>query len=108
MKISEIPSHSIVQQENPTPDRSHLREFCSHFSHWCNFKVLLGTCSTWFLLDVAFYGLSLNQSIVLSAIGFAPESTATPWQTLWKQAIGNLIISLLGALPGILCYSIYC
>ena len=84
-----------------TNDRHHLKEFFSYFSHWCNFKILLGTCSTWFLLDIAFYGLSLNQSIVLSAIGFAPDSaTTSPWEVLWKQAIGNLIIVLLGSIPG--------
>lgn len=57
----------------------------------------------WHLLDIAFYGLSLNQSIVLSAIGFAPDPKITSaWETLWKQGIGNLIITLLGSLPG--CY----
>jgi PHS family inorganic phosphate transporter-like MFS transporter len=94
-------SNSIPHQDDAPKDRKHLKEFCSYFSHWCNFKVLLGTCSTWFLLDIAFYGLSLNQSVVLSAIGFAPDSATTlPWETLWKQAIGNLIITLLGSIPG--------
>ena len=92
---------SVALLDKPSVTRNHFKEFCSYFSHWCNFKVLLGTCSTWFLLDVAFYGLSLNQSVVLSAIGFAPDSTTTsPWEVLWKQAIGNLIITLLGSLPG--------
>jgi len=92
-------SNSANQTEKSSNKRHHFKEFCAHFSHWRNFKVLLGTCSTWFLLDVAFYGLSLNQSVVLSAIGFAPTNT-TPWETLWKQAIGNFIIILLGSLPG--------
>jgi PHS family inorganic phosphate transporter-like MFS transporter len=92
---------NITEQAQKPNERHHLKEFLSHFSHWCNFKVLLGTCSTWFLLDIAFYGLSLNQSIVLSAIDFAPDSETTPrWETLWKQALGNLIIILLGSLPG--------
>ncbi len=92
---------SDVAYEKPADNRRHLRDFWTYFAQWSNFKVLLGTCSTWFLLDIAFYGLSLNQSIVLSAIGFAPDATTTsPWQTLWKQAIGNLIITLLGSLPG--------
>jgi MFS family permease len=94
-------SDSILHGDDKAKNRKHLKEFCSYFSHWCNFKVLLGTCSTWFLLDIAFYGLSLNQSVVLSAIGFAPDSATTPpWETLWKQAIGNLIITLLGSIPG--------
>ncbi|CAF0766618.1 unnamed protein product [Adineta steineri] len=95
------PTGSTISTVKLTKKRSHLKEFISYFSHWKNFKVLLGTCSAWFLLDIAFYGISLNQSIVLSAIGFAPNSATTqPWETLWKQAIGNLIISLLGAIPG--------
>jgi MFS family permease len=94
-------STPLIPKVEASNNRSHLREFCSHFSHWCNMKVLIGTCSTWFLLDIAFYGLSLNQSVVLSAIGFAPDPETTPaWETLWKQAIGNLIITLLGSLPG--------
>lgn len=32
-------------------------------------------------------------------MGFAPEDLA-PWDTLFKQALGNLILSVLGALPG--------
>jgi phosphate:H+ symporter len=95
------PTGSNAHLDTSVSKRSHLKEFCSYFSHWCNLKVLIGTCSTWFLLDIAFYGLSLNQSVVLSAIGFAPDSTTTPpWETLWKQAIGNLIITVLGAIPG--------
>ena len=95
------PSDPLIQKDNSSNTRRHLREFLSYFSQWNNFKTLLGTCLTWFLLDIAFYGLSLNQSVVLSAIGFAPNSAKTsPWETLWKQAIGNLIIILLGSLPG--------
>ena len=95
------PSNPTIRQAQPSKNRGHLKEFFSYFSHWHNFKILLGTCSTWFLLDIAFYGLSLNQSVVLSAIDFAPDSATTPpWETLWKQAIGNLIITLLGSLPG--------
>jgi PHS family inorganic phosphate transporter-like MFS transporter len=94
-------SNSINQKQKLSKNRNHFKEFRAYFSHWRNFKVLLGTCSTWFLLDIAFYGLSLNQSVVLSAIGFAPDTATTaPWETLWKQAIGNLIIILLGSLPG--------
>ncbi|CAF3389617.1 unnamed protein product [Rotaria sp. Silwood2] len=96
-----VPRESMTHTKKLADDRHHFRDFRIYFSQWCNLKVLIGTCSTWFLLDIAFYGLSLNQSIVISAIGFAPDTTKTsPWETLFKQAIGNLIISLLGAIPG--------
>ncbi len=92
---------NVIEQDQVPNERHHFKEFLAYFSQWRNMKVLIGTCSTWFLLDIAFYGLSLNQSIVLSAIGFAPDSSTTPpWETLWKQAIGNLIIVLLGSIPG--------
>lgn len=94
-------SNEFIQQSQLIHHRSHIKEFLTYFSSWHHFKVLLGTCSTWFLLDIAFYGLSLNQSIVLSAIGFAADTDKTsPWETLWKQGLGNLIIILLGSLPG--------
>ncbi|CAF1207793.1 unnamed protein product [Rotaria sordida] len=96
-----ISRESMVETTKVVEDRHHFRDFRIYFSRWRNLKVLIGTCSTWFLLDIAFYGLSLNQSIVISAIGFAPDTTKTsPWETLYKQALGNLIISLLGAIPG--------
>ena len=94
-------TESVNLPEKPAEERHHTRDFLTYFSQWHTLKVLIGTCSTWFLLDIAFYGLSLNQSIVLSAIGFAPDAaTTSPWETLWKQAIGNLIITLLGSIPG--------
>ncbi|CAM0136340.1 unnamed protein product [Umbelopsis sp. WA50703] len=75
------------------------RDFRAYFSKWTNLKVLLGTSLAWFLMDIAFYGTNLNQSIILSQIGFAPKGL-DPWDTLFKQALGNLILSVLGALPG--------
>lgn len=40
--------------------------------------------------DIAYYGVNLNQSVVLTRIGYAKG--ATPWQTLYNTAIGNLIV----------------
>lgn len=40
--------------------------------------------------DIAFYGINLNQSVVLTKIGFAKG--ATPWETLYKTAVGNIIV----------------
>ncbi|ORY93069.1 phosphate transporter [Syncephalastrum racemosum] len=71
----------------------------SHFAKWKNLKVLLGCSLCWFFMDIAFYGTNLNQAIILSLMGFAPRG-AGAWDTLFKQALGNLILSLLGALPG--------
>lgn len=40
--------------------------------------------------DVAYYGINLNQSIVLTKIGYAKGPDA--WTTLWNIAVGNIII----------------
>ncbi|KAG0053873.1 Inorganic phosphate transporter pho84 [Gryganskiella cystojenkinii] len=78
--------------------RSHNRAFAVYFSHWANVKVLIGTSMTWFLLDIAFYGISLNQSYVLNAMGFVGNGTV--YDNLWRTTVGNLIVSLLGFVPG--------
>jgi PHS family inorganic phosphate transporter-like MFS transporter len=51
-----------------------------------------------FFLDLAFYGLGLNNSTVLSAIGFA--GGATIYEVLLHNAIGNLILVCAGSIPG--------
>ncbi|KAG0275194.1 Inorganic phosphate transporter pho84 [Linnemannia exigua] len=70
----------------------------AYFSRWENLKVLIGTSSTWFLLDIAFYGVSLNQSYVLNAMGFVGDGTV--YDNLWRTTLGNLTVSLLGFVPG--------
>ncbi|KAH8556871.1 major facilitator superfamily domain-containing protein [Umbelopsis sp. PMI_123] len=93
-------SDELVQQMTRVDksERNHFAEFRAYFSQWKNFKVLFGTASTWFLLDIAFYGLGLNNTIILNAIGFS--SKPTPWETLWNNAVGQVIISALGSVPG--------
>ncbi len=49
----------------------------------------------WFLLDIAFYGLGLNQSIVLTELGFVSKS-GSAYEKLFMMAVGNVIISLMG------------
>ncbi|KAF8574012.1 MFS general substrate transporter [Ramaria rubella] len=74
-------------------------QFIEYFSEWRHARILLGTCGCWFLLDIAFYGINLNQSVVLQQIGFGGK-TGTPWHKLWETALGNLIITALGFVPG--------
>lgn len=73
-----------------------FREFRYYFGQWKNLKVLLGCSLSWFALDVAFYGINLNQSVVLQAIGYAPTN-APAYDTLMSLASGNLMIALMGA-----------
>ncbi|KAK9760958.1 hypothetical protein K7432_014514 [Basidiobolus ranarum] len=73
--------------------------FTEYFGQWKNLKILLGTSLSWFFLDIAFYGLSLNQSYILQAIGYSSKGLS-PYDALWSEAVGNLIISLMGTVPG--------
>lgn len=52
------------------------------------------------MLDIlSFYGINLNQNVVLQQIGF-DGSSGTPWEKLFKISTGNLIITALGFVPG--------
>ena len=83
--------------------------FVTYFSKWENGKVLLGTAWSWFALDIAFYGLGLNSSIILTTIGFGSASKAkaatlghqrTVYENLHNVSVGNLILSAAGLIPG--------
>lgn len=73
-------------------------EFWNHFKQWRYGKILLGTAGSWFLIDIAFWGLGLNNSIILKAIGFAGSSNV--YHSLYNTAVGNLILSVAGNIPG--------
>ncbi|KAG0213253.1 Inorganic phosphate transporter pho84 [Mortierella sp. GBA30] len=83
---------------NAKANRNHNRAFREYFSRWENLKILIGTSVTWFLLDIAFYGISLNQSYVLNAMGFV--GNGTPFDNLWRTTLGNLTVACLGFVPG--------
>jgi MFS transporter, PHS family, inorganic phosphate transporter len=51
------------------------------------------------LILCRFYGINLNQNVVLQQIGFA-GTTGTAWQKLYNIATGNIIITALGFVPG--------
>ncbi|CAG8589778.1 558_t:CDS:2 [Racocetra fulgida] len=76
-----------------------VSDFFRYFGKWENGKVLFGTAFTWFALDVAFYGIGLNNNIILGNIGFLGDGR-DPYETLFKASVGNIIIALLGTVPG--------
>ncbi|KAJ5748743.1 uncharacterized protein N7511_010439 [Penicillium nucicola] len=73
-------------------------DFRDYFREVRHAKVLFATAASWFLFDIAYYGINLNQSIILARIGYAKGST--PWQTLYNTAVGNIIVQAAGYLPG--------
>ncbi|KAG0140366.1 hypothetical protein CROQUDRAFT_691071 [Cronartium quercuum f. sp. fusiforme G11] len=80
------------------------RAFWNHYGQWNNFKVLFGCAWSWFALDLAFYGLGLNSSIVLTAIGFGQSLEGTVndriYQSLVNVSVGNIVLSIAGLIPG--------
>lgn len=77
------------------------KDFFSFYGKWRNGKILLGTAGSWFLLDVAFYGLGLNSSTVLTAIGYGTGPNV--YVILYNLAAGNCILVCAGAIPGYWC-----
>ncbi|KAH8976650.1 hypothetical protein EDB86DRAFT_3184215 [Lactarius hatsudake] len=61
------PDAAVQRIQAPKANR---RDFLEHPGKWENFKVLFGAAYSWFALGIAFYGLGLNSSIALTAIGF--------------------------------------
>ncbi|PNY24620.1 Repressible high-affinity phosphate permease, partial [Tolypocladium capitatum] len=70
----------------------------AYFGAWRNLKVLTGTTMSWFFLNVAFHGLSLNSTVLLRAIGFT--SGRTLYDKLYNHAVGMIVISCAGSIPG--------
>ncbi|KIM60389.1 hypothetical protein SCLCIDRAFT_1216846 [Scleroderma citrinum Foug A] len=97
VKVSSSSDRSY--EEDKPKEKAHFREFIEYFSEWRHAKVLIGTCVCWFLLDIAFYGINLNQNVVLQEIGYAGK-TGTAWEKLFKISTGNIIITVLGFVPG--------
>ncbi|PSS02264.1 major facilitator superfamily domain-containing protein [Coniella lustricola] len=76
------------------------RDLRAYFGQWTHLRVLLGTTLSWFFLDLAFYGLGLNNALILSAIGYS--SGATLFKQLYNTAVGTIILAVAGSLPGYL------
>ncbi|EAU31070.1 inorganic phosphate transporter PHO84 [Aspergillus terreus NIH2624] len=94
----EMRRQHVLQSHTGDRPKASWADFWRHYSQWKNGKVLLGTAGSWFFLDVAFYGLGLNNSIILSAIGWSGGKNV--YEVFYKNAVGNLILICAGAIPG--------
>ncbi|KAI3949781.1 hypothetical protein MKW92_039971 [Papaver armeniacum] len=62
---------------------------------------LLGTTSTWFLLDIAFYSQNLFQKDIFTAIGWIPPAkTMSAAEEVFKIARAQTLIALCSTVPG--------
>ncbi|KAG5985429.1 hypothetical protein E4U55_002350 [Claviceps digitariae] len=91
-------SRSKVSDNSLDLPKASWSDVFAYFGEWGNLKVLIGTTMSWFFLDLAFYGLGLNQSIVLHAIGYGHGSNM--YNKLWNNAVGTIILTAAGSLPG--------
>lgn len=90
---------SIQAEVAEVKKKAHIHEFLSYMSEWRHAKLLIGTSLSWFLVDIAFYGINLNTSVVLQQIGFDGAGN-NAWHKIFRVATGNLIITALGFVPG--------
>jgi MFS transporter, PHS family, inorganic phosphate transporter len=91
-------SKQISSSELSQP-RASWADFFEYFGNWKNGSLLFATMASWFFLDLAFYGLGLNNTIVLEAIGYS-SNQGTIYRSLFNTAVGNLILVCAGSLPG--------
>ncbi|XP_050223278.1 inorganic phosphate transporter 1-4-like [Mercurialis annua] len=62
---------------------------------------LLGTTTTWFLLDIAFYSQNLFQKDIFTAIGWIPAAKSmNAVQEVYKIARAQTLIALCSTVPG--------
>ncbi|URD95843.1 phosphate transporter [Musa troglodytarum] len=62
---------------------------------------LVGTTTTWFLLDIAFYSQNLFQKDIFSAIGWIPKpATMNAIEEVFRIARAQTLIALCGTVPG--------
>ncbi|KAF8147922.1 inorganic phosphate transporter [Mycena galopus ATCC 62051] len=88
--------NGITQRANGP--RATISDFSSFFGRRDNLLMLFGTAYSWFAIDVAFYTLSLNSSIIFEAINFGGSTNV--YDSLYNICKGNLILALAGLIPG--------
>lgn len=97
-KVADVEAAIDEEAQNIAPPKASKKDFFSHFSQWKYGKILIGTAGSWFMLDIAFYGLGLNTSVILDTIGYSSKDNL--YNKLYDVAAGNLILICAGSLPG--------
>lgn len=105
-------------EDSDFPPQKSWHDLNRYLFHQGNWRYLLGTTGTWFLLDFAFYGLGLNNPQMLSIIWYGEpafkdgnlpdwysEPTklgpgGTPYQNFRDNAKHSLVIGSIGAVLG--------
>ncbi|CAL9235307.1 unnamed protein product, partial [Arabidopsis halleri] len=95
MKMSETARYTALVARN-TKQAASDREFARrHGLH------LLGTTTTWFLLDIAYYSSNLFQKDIYTAIGWIPAAeTMNAIHEVFTVSKAQTLIALCGTVPG--------
>jgi len=99
-----------ASSERTNAPRASIRDFKQYFGQWKNARILFATAYCWFALDIAFYGLNLNSSkiltsTILSALGLgsdAYDGTRGIYDTLHDNIICTMIVVSSALMPGYL------
>ncbi|KAN0107567.1 inorganic phosphate transporter [Russula decolorans] len=99
---------AVVQRAHAP--RQSFSDFINFFAQHSNLLLLFGAAYSWFAVDVAFYGLGLNSSSILTSdlltrakIGSTVTdltSTLGIYESLHNVVIGSLVVCVAGLLPG--------
>ncbi|TQE13778.1 hypothetical protein C1H46_000785 [Malus baccata] len=97
-KVLQVEIEAEPQKAEPTTNAFAL--FSKEFMHRHGLH-LLGTTSTWFLLDIAFYSQNLFQKDIFSAIGWIPPAeTMNAIEEVYRIARAQTLIALCSTVPG--------
>ncbi|XP_050146468.1 inorganic phosphate transporter 1-4 isoform X2 [Malus sylvestris] len=97
-KVLQVEIEAEPQKAEPTANAFAL--FSKEFMHRHGLH-LLGTTSTWFLLDIAFYSQNLFQKDIFSAIGWIPPAeTMNAIEEVYRIARAQTLIALCSTVPG--------
>ncbi|KAM1795662.1 hypothetical protein ACFX11_035985 [Malus domestica] len=97
-KVLQVEIEAEPQRAEPTANAFAM--FSKEFMHRHGLH-LLGTTSTWFLLDIAFYSQNLFQKDIFSAIGWIPPAeTMNAIEEVYRIARAQTLIALCSTVPG--------
>ncbi|TIA17890.1 inorganic phosphate transporter [Aureobasidium pullulans] len=95
------PMSNMEPDEVSQPPQASWSDIVDYFWHQGNYRTLVATSLTWLSLDLAFYGLGMNDYTTLELIwSNNPTQTEPLYQSLLANAWQSLLIVSLGAIIG--------
>ncbi|KAI4782785.1 inorganic phosphate transporter [Aureobasidium sp. EXF-3400] len=96
-----VPLSVMESDEMSQPPQASWADIKEYFWHQGNYRTLVATSLTWLSLDLAFYGLGMNDYTTLEKIWTNNNQSEPPlYQSLLANAWQSLLIVSLGAILG--------